>query len=310
MISEYAVDPEAIGSDWRIFKDLIDRFGSDKGRVISRFPKKWEQKVVRAAKNSNVPEVRILSIIERLKYAKHKIADCHRIYEANESWIENSRREHHAKPFRGIITEQKPHHYKQEIEPDDCSDQNEFLQVITSLDIERTAESIAEAVSSLAKISKHIDIIDPFFDLRPTKGKYAETLVALFELLSEHTGSERVVRLHFRTHDSRPPIEMLAGEAKERLGDCVPPSTILEFFEWSEIQGGEDFHDRFFLSEAGGMMIGAGFSADGASEKAAIALLDFEHTQSLRARFEEGSSTYQKVGKACRLNPDGSIELF
>jgi len=50
MLSEYAVEPAAIGADWRTFKDLIDRFGADKGRLISRLPTKWEKKVIEAAK--------------------------------------------------------------------------------------------------------------------------------------------------------------------------------------------------------------------------------------------------------------------
>ena len=37
MLSEYAVEPAAIGADWSTFKDLIDRFGADRcenGRAI------------------------------------------------------------------------------------------------------------------------------------------------------------------------------------------------------------------------------------------------------------------------------------
>ena len=44
MLSEYAVNPAAIGADWSTFKDLIDRFGADKGRLVSRLPKRWEKK--------------------------------------------------------------------------------------------------------------------------------------------------------------------------------------------------------------------------------------------------------------------------
>lgn len=44
MLSEYAVEPAAIGADWRTFKDLIDRFGADRGRLISRLPVKWEKR--------------------------------------------------------------------------------------------------------------------------------------------------------------------------------------------------------------------------------------------------------------------------
>jgi len=65
MLSEYAVEPAAIGADWRTFKDLIDRFGADRGRLISRLPVKWEKKVIQAARDAGVPDVRMTDIVER-----------------------------------------------------------------------------------------------------------------------------------------------------------------------------------------------------------------------------------------------------
>src|SRR5690606_5158278 len=81
MLSEYAVEPAAIGSDWRTFKDLIDRFGADKGRLISRLPAKWERKVIQAAREAGVPDVRMTDIVERLRDSKHKVVDFNRTYD-------------------------------------------------------------------------------------------------------------------------------------------------------------------------------------------------------------------------------------
>ena len=39
MLFEYAVEPRAIGSNWKDFKYLIEKFGFDRGRLISRFQK-------------------------------------------------------------------------------------------------------------------------------------------------------------------------------------------------------------------------------------------------------------------------------
>ena len=84
----------------------------------------------------------------------------------------------------------------------------------------------------------------------------------------------------------------------------------MEFFAWSETPGGEDFHDRFVLTELGGIMIGAGLSADGATETATFTLLDVDHAQRLRSRFADGSKSYARVGSAVRIHDDGSTELF
>ena len=41
MLFEYAVEPQAIGSNWQNFRYLIEKFGFDRGRLISQFPKAW-----------------------------------------------------------------------------------------------------------------------------------------------------------------------------------------------------------------------------------------------------------------------------
>ena len=70
MHSEYAVEPAAIGADWETFRYLIDKFGFDKGRLISRMPKRWEKKVIAAAKDAGLPDVRMKSLVERLRQTK------------------------------------------------------------------------------------------------------------------------------------------------------------------------------------------------------------------------------------------------
>jgi hypothetical protein len=37
MFFEYAVEPHAIGSNWQNFRYLIEKFGFDRGRLISQF---------------------------------------------------------------------------------------------------------------------------------------------------------------------------------------------------------------------------------------------------------------------------------
>lgn len=39
MLHEYAVEPQAIGSSWERFRYVIEKFGFDRGRLISQFPK-------------------------------------------------------------------------------------------------------------------------------------------------------------------------------------------------------------------------------------------------------------------------------
>ena len=131
-------------------------------------------------------------------------------------------------------------------------------------------------------MSKEVDIIDPFFDLRPKKGKYFDTLVSLLVRLTQEPGQAKAIRIHFRSHNSRPPAKILAQEGSAQFKGLLPCGYSIELYEWSEKQGGEDFHDRYVLTDLGRIMIGAGLSAAGPSESAVFTLLNFEHAQDLR----------------------------
>ncbi|TKD15616.1 hypothetical protein FBT96_16210 [Rhodobacter capsulatus] len=310
MLSEYAVDPAAIGADWRTFKDLIDRFGADKGRLISRLPTKWEKKVIQAAKQAGVPDIRVSSIIERLAHSKHKVVDFNRAYDHEADWIGNALREHGTRPFRAIICDAGNAACAEAMEPDDCSDAHPLFRATTSCDVTRTADQIADALHTLTAVSKEIDIVDPYFDLRPAKGNYLATLASLLARLAGAPDQTKAIKIHFRDHDTRPPAEILARDGSAQIKGLLPPGYRIEFYAWSEKLGGEDFHDRYVLTELGGIMIGAGLSADGSAESAAFTLLNFEHAQGLRSRFSDGSTIYSRVGLAVRIRDDGGTELF
>ena len=309
MLSEYAVEPAAMGADWGTFKDLIDRFGADKGRLISRLPKKWEKKVIQAAKNASVSDVRMKSIIERLRGAKHKVIDHNRAYDPETLWIDNALQEHGKRPFRAIICNDGSKPCAGALVPDDCSDDHPLFSTPISRNVARTRYDIANALLPLAKVAQEIDIVDPYFDLRPGKG-YIGPLESLLKELSLVAATPKVIKVHFRSHDSRPTSEMLAQDATAQTKGMLPPGYRLELYEWLEIQGGEDLHDRFFLTEFGGLMCGAGFSEQGPAETAVFTLLDLNHVQQLRGRFSANSTVYTRIGLVVRINADGRTELL
>jgi hypothetical protein len=70
MFFEYAVEPKAIGCSWNDFRYLIEKFGFDRGRLISRFPKKWEREVIESAQQSGMKDVRLKTLVEKLQKAK------------------------------------------------------------------------------------------------------------------------------------------------------------------------------------------------------------------------------------------------
>ena len=128
---------------------------------------------------------------------------------------------------------------------------------MTSCDVIRTADEIAGALYTITAVSKEVDIVDPFFDLRLTEGNYLAPLACLLARLAGGFGSSKAIRIHFRDHNSRPPPALLARDGAAQVKGLLPPGYCLELYAWSQIRGGEDFHDRFVLTDLGGIMIGA-----------------------------------------------------
>lgn len=310
MLSEYAVEPAAIGTDWNTFRYLIEKFGVDKGRLISRFPNKWERKVIQAAKDAGVSEVKLASVVERLHHAKHKVVDFNRTYDHEKSWVDNVIREHGHRPFRAVVCGEGAVTCAETLAPDDCFDENAFFHAPISRDIARTSDDIADALLLIALVASEIDIVDPYFDLRPARGNYTGPLTSLLGKLAVAAPTPKVIKVHFRSHDSRPPPNILAQNAPALTNGILPQGYSLELYEWAEVPGGEDLHDRFFLTDVGGLMVGAGLAAAGPRETATFTLLDNTHAQQLRSRFFANSTVYTRVGSAVRVDANGNVELF
>jgi hypothetical protein len=309
--SEYAVEPAAIGADWETFRFLIEKFGFDRGRLISRLPKKWEKKVVQAAKDAGVSDIKLASMVDRLRTAaKLRVVDFGRSYNSECSWLENAVREHTANPFHAIIYAGEERPCAEALCPDDCDDDNVLFSAPISRDIARSAGELADALFILAATAHEIDIVDPFFDLRPANGDFLSPLASLLGKLSASGAAGKVIRIHFRTHDRRPPDNILLRDAPRQTNGIIPPGFVLQLYEWAEVQGGEDFHDRFFLTDTGGLMIGAGLSAGGPAESATFTLLDGGHVQGLRSRFAPNSTVYTRVGSAVQIDPAGNASFI
>lgn len=243
MHSEYAVEPAAMGADWQTFRFLIEKFGLDKGRLISRLPKKWESKVIQAAKESGVSAIKLTSMVERLKNTSRlRMADFGREYQPDQTWIENAVRQHADRPFRAIICAGEDRPCGEALGTDDCSDDHALFFAPISKDIPRTADAIADALAFLAMTAREIDLIDPFFDLRAAGSDYVSPLASLLARLSVLQASCKVIRVHFRTHDSRPPEDIFLRDLPRQTDGIIPAGFSLQFIEWSEIQGGDRPH--------------------------------------------------------------------
>ena len=309
MHQEYAVEPAAIGSSWETFRYLFEKFGFQEGRLISRFPTKWERQVLEAAKVAKIGDVAYAKIVEKLRKEKRTaIIKSGRAYGSGlDAWVANARVAHAVKPFHAIIA-QDDHDDDLIVTPQDLDEKHPLMLAPTTRNVPRTPQALADACLLLLCSAREVDIVDPYFDLRKTR--YTGPLRTLLALAYDSGKRDLFIRIHFRTHSSRPTKESVRQNVRQWVGNWVPDSFELHLYEWEEIPDGEDFHDRFMLCDCGGLTIGAGFSAEPKPQTTNMGLMDETNVQELRARFAPGASVYTQSGPAIRVKSNGDAEYI
>jgi hypothetical protein len=305
MLFEYAVEPLAIGSSWQNFRYLIEKFGFDRGRLISQFPKAWFREVYTASAAMKPVERARLEIA--LNMAKQsKVIRSGRPYDpALGTWLQNAVAQNAVSPFHAIITEQNPTAIAGVVTVDDVDENHPLMVSPHTWEVERVGTAIAEALRPLLTYSKTVLFVDRFFDI--SKRSYQETLKACLDVVQASGAVAVRYEIHFCDHDSRPPAELVEREAHKWMRGVLPAGISVTLFSWRERAGGADFHARYLLTEVGGVNLEAGFSAEGAHQQVQLGLLSSDLAKSRLEALSRTSTVYELVGPILEIRSDGSV---
>jgi hypothetical protein len=308
MLFEYAVEPKAIGSNWKDFKYLIEKFGFDRGRLISRFPKQWERDVIEVAQQSGMGDVRLKSLVSRLQQAKTTaLISSRRDYDSSiGDWLENALRQQQIRPFHAIIASENRGGLAYILVADEIDETDPLMVAPNNWEVPRVGADLAAAMAPLLRSSKDVFFVDRFFNLEDAR--YKETLKASLAIMAS-SGIGRVrCEIHYVEHDKRPPPELVERHAGRWLAGVIPAGMSVKLFGWKEKVGGADFHARFLLTDRGGMNVEAGFSAEGRHQKVFLALLEEKICQEKMAVFARGATQYDLVEPVLEIFSDGTVK--
>lgn len=302
---EYAVEPQAIGSSWENFRYLIEKFGFDKGRLISRFPKSWFREVYAAA-NALSP-VQKKMVEEALNQAKkNKVVRNGRTFDpALGSWLDNALAQHNQKPFHAIIASQVPKDETEALSIDMLDESAPLMKVPHESNIPRDIESITNALRGLLQFGSRLVFVDPYFD--PFNQRQRNLFREVLRLVGEVNPSA-VCEFHYR-NDTKKGLsnEILRREAATLSSDIIPSGMKISFFCWCEKDGGEDFHARYLLTDRGGIRVDAGFEPVGSQETTDFSIMDSDLVHRRLAAISPDASVYKLVGPAICITSDGSV---
>jgi hypothetical protein len=187
----------------------------------------------------------------------------------------------------------------------DNLDENEPLWQSPNRVVNRKAKEYTAALDLLLLSSKEIKFIDPYFD--PQKLRFRGVLEEMLNYCYFNHRREKEFKpeLHISTKRAykKPEfeqsfIEHLIKECKEKLPKCIPADVNLVLFIWKERPGGEMLHNRYVLTEKGGVIFGSGLDeCDGDSEATDdLNRLSKEQYSDRWKQYSIGSSAFDLIG--------------
>ena len=275
MLFEYGVEPRVL-SNWKDFRYLFEKFGISEGRLISRYPRHWKKLVYEAVSQASVLDRK--RIEEGLTRIDEKMKRRHGEWDEKVEWLTNAIAEHSKKPFHAIIASANTASIPFVLEAEGLNEGEQLWKVTRSLVVRRVAEDIARCVRPLIDVSKHIIFVDPYFS--PEKIEYRKPLQLLLEAVALGDGKVFEVHLDEARSSSKGYFQQVC---QKTLPIIIPQGVQLRIVRWKEKAGGDKLHNRYILSERGGLRFGNGLHEADGEQSDEVELLEFG---TARDRFE------------------------
>ncbi len=243
MLKEFALEPEAIAT-WANFKDLIEKFGVSKGRVIARFPHKWRQAVFRAAQEQarDVERTRIVEKLLRLEGLV--LLDRNRPSgDGTLPWLDRALLEHDRLPFDGIIVRERQNAHPKVLTTDEVDDDPPLFQATGQKHIRRTADEIVNCVALLVSCAHTIKLVDPHF--KANEPRWKRPLMRLLKLLQDQRRTGVSIEVYRANNALEANIRSYFEVVIPRM---LPPGVGLSV----RLHPEQALHNRFILTEQGG----------------------------------------------------------
>ena len=267
MIHEYALEPELVASWHDLYKFHLfsGKFGFGKGRVVSRYPKKWTKRVWDAFKDdfgktaSPVDRKRMEKLLKQIANPVVRRPGC--IWEAAREWLPNAESEHTShKHFHTIVARNNPGSNENVMRESEFLEYTEGDQDLPKGSVPRNAEDMANCVAPMLHCATKILFIDPYF--RAKEERFRRPLAAFLQRVDTQT-SGITIELHTSaSHYNAPAWDFFRQECEDRLPPIIPKGLTLTVSRWKERAGGEKLHNRYILTDIGGVSFLIGLDCD------------------------------------------------
>ena len=246
MIKEFALEPDVLAGSYHEFRYFIEKFGIEKGRVISCFPKKWKKLVYHAANQKLQGKIELAIIVEKLNNIGNDV-----IFpsgrsggDGSEKWIQAAINAHAENPFSAIISNENIND-ESILFKDNVNEDNQKFKALTQTSINRTSTEMIDTAGFLLVHANHVKMVDTYFDI--SKPRFRRPFQKILNKLSN-----RKVTVDIYTSDNMGAQELL--RRSKIIETFLPRNITVNLFMLPE----EKMHNRFLMSDRGGFIFGTG----------------------------------------------------
>jgi hypothetical protein len=282
MIQEYAIEPGALVS-WATNKIacryIKDNFGIGKARFIAEFPqfKNWRLQLRTALPSlDDLSKKRLEELFKLLTETRIKRSDY--VYDGNQGWLENAEKEHCRHQFSAILASRNPNNNIHVLLDEEIGDWPEEVWGIRYQNtVQRQPVEMAQFLSPLLQKSQDIIFIDPHF--RAIKKKFRDMLQFFLQEAVRYPAFSEKQRVEIQVsseHNTACPAVEFCSECQRKLPQIIPKGLSVKFKRWKQRQGGEKIHNRYILTNLGGVSFGIGLDAGKEGETDDLNLLSHD----------------------------------
>ncbi|HFD87407.1 MAG TPA: hypothetical protein ENJ35_07010 [Gammaproteobacteria bacterium] len=276
MIYEYGLEPELVAT-WgnrADFNFFINAFGLGQPRMVSEFPKlkNWRRKVLQALPSTiaDLDRERVLELVRTMTERMVTREEGH--YDGSKEWLENAEREHARIPFHAILAHDNPNNHPDIIVANSLNATDTRWDVQRSKVVCRQAADMAAAVSDMLSNCREAIFVDPHFG--PELPRYRRPFSRFLHAVTINRGGNIPDRIVVIGSNRNPNYDFFRGECESRFPRLIPAGIDVIFVRIRQLAGGEAVHNRYILTELGGVTFQHGLDDGRQGETDDVALMD------------------------------------
>lgn len=314
MIHEFAVDPELLveWSESRLsFALFTSSFGLGEPRIMSRYPvdwkelakKCWDEREAGATTDEEKGKLELQRerFIELSRLLSEAVVDRTKlVYVYSKTWLDNAKA-HAPRSIPSILTRRATGASAHVLVGEGIVDHPRW-KLQKAMCVARDAKALGEAVAPLLRCSDKIVFVDPYFD--PTRSDYRHSFEMFVKALESRVGLSNPSRIAVLTSvldDKRPSWSHIKTACEKYIWPLLPVGWEMTFVAVSDSgPQGEKFHNRYILTNLGGIVFGVGLDSGEATQADDLSVMG-------RAQYEKRWEQY--AGLSPEFKVDGTNQL-